>query len=727
MAAPNFSTTAGLASYRTGKLGNISLLPDTTLQSPPDPNRGYQTSSGPDTLQFLNGIRERLGRRGSASDLPLSKPGEKTPIGAKPQQKSEPSKGLTYAFGESAARRHLSSSAAPDLSKLEHPVNSESGISSRARSNFLSNFYTKKETGGESGKVPKVTGTGSISGSNEKYAGSFGLSPSTASINKINPITSSNSSSLFSSSDANRPKMTESISTQSREASHRNVLTPRGLSQIKSVSPTDIGSDVDGVKWDLKSKGNTTGNPTSVIDKLSSRTSTLPLSPKQVHFSDTTLPESTKRSAAKATFVTNMNTPSLPSKTSNIKNSTKPFTSSLDPYDHHEMRHGNKSPNFRESSPSLAAPNADSRDEGSPPGFPRSFPGPRRHSSFDAFSFANLGTTGTFALPNKSVASKQIENNAKRSLQINKLSPGNASFDVSNTSPSEPPLRQQLTVPNSSQTNQFPNFKRPSSPKAALLGTPLSPRPVGDARRSSLPDPSSFTKQQMVEALKNASQIRDKYANGSLSRLSTPAPKNNNNSIDHQQKEEQESPTAKISNSMAVKHKTTLVASTPTALSSLPASPSNPSYQQRGRAPSIPDIRGFTPIAEQQLQRRRSLRSDGTDGQDDQPLLTTPGSRNGNGRLHPEDMVSSRFSPVATQGKRFVADHDASYGHIDKCESDLELMDMLTACEDFKERRRIRARMRELKQQHYTKGNNTVNKVCATRRTFNSCCLQHRP
>ncbi|XP_005110151.2 uncharacterized protein LOC101846385 [Aplysia californica] len=61
--------------------------------------------------------------------------------------------------------------------------------------------------------------------------------------------------------------------------------------------------------------------------------------------------------------------------------------------------------------------------------------------------------------------------------------------------------------------------------------------------------------------------------------------------------------------------------------------------------------------------------------------------------------VARAGSPVLSSAQKGVHTHEGkSYNYVDSCESQAELSRMLQASEDFQERRRIRARMRDLKQ-----------------------------
>ncbi|RUS70350.1 hypothetical protein EGW08_021892, partial [Elysia chlorotica] len=351
---------------------------------------------------------------------------------------------------------------------------------------------------------------------------------------------------------------------------------------------------------------------------------------------------------------------------------------------------------------------------------------------------------------------------------------------------------QPSHMSSSPQPSHMSGLNRAAPPKTGLLSPDTS---ASLARRFSLPDPSAMTKQQIIEALQSASDIRDKYCGGparseekhagssnqprsqrghrllsddtrvtptrtdstlgsdprldqnlftsSTSRASfSPAPARpvGSSSLRSTESNGVTSADSSLRGKLAGMTSLSLLPSKQThGTESVPGRPSSPSNfrlhqdshssaasnrrsslspslptQRRGSAsPSIPDIRGFQPVIGQHQPRRRSLRSDGLpDGLDGQATSISAGSGSGMESFRPRRSSSSDVTPSVphTRPGDTHATHDgrdASYSDIDTCMSELELTEMLTTSDDFNERRRIRARMRELKSLQQRKGSNT--------------------
>ncbi|GFR62622.1 hypothetical protein ElyMa_001876600 [Elysia marginata] len=783
MAALNLSTAPSLTSFKTGGIGQASLIPNPNAELPP---AGQSSDSsvlppgmmtGTSSSQFLDNIRQRLDRKGKPAD----------------------------------SKSHEFSSW-PENKTL------------RARSNFLSNLYSKKGAA-----KPSYNESDDVSSDLDKQK----------EIKKTNDTREMFDTPLQSSSinDKFVPLLySQGFAIESNKASdspsQRNMLTPRGVS---------------------------TYTPSIVSDPVHTRTIGTDQPNKQVRFSDdeqhsvpgfpgqkfSTSGLYTPRSVGSPPNGETRSEATQTNKSALLKNSSKPLADMPD-IQNHDITNNldvtklsmpfsrlSDSPNKRSQSKfndSLKASNRseDSTKPSPPSGFPITFPGPRRHSSFDAFSFSRFNSGDTSPASPKAVSSgiKETFSSSHGSvsprLGVSSIrnTPSDAGYrtpehtkQMSPTLGSSPasvvsgvPKEIRLPRPSSPQTPQFSSLQRVTSPKTEYSTVP--------PRRLSLPDASTMTKQQMLEAIKSASDIRDKYSSGLggpvergqastskqrsrrlLSEDTTTASSAASDRVltpiglatdDENQEVFLPSATsltsrpgiagkfplqragfdavsttdtrksrdsglrgklAAMSSSSLLPSKQTFGAESVTALPLSPSnsrpkisqrsalsnlntsgnmsktgplysasdsahvpkmyssvssnsgssSPAQPSPLQRraSDSPSIPDIRGFLPVngTQQQQDRRRSLKSDGFDSsQDGLSTLTSSGT----GR----EKQSSRSAGRSTGST------GSSYSHIDECESELDLTEMLTVSEDFNERRRIRARMRELKTLQQRKGSN---------------------
>ena len=117
------------------------------------------------------------------------------------------------------------------------------------------------------------------------------------------------------------------------------------------------------------------------------------------------------------------------------------------------------------------------------------------------------------------------------------------------------------------------------------------------------------------------------------------------------------------------------------------SSQSPPPHQRISSAfPSIPDVRGFLPVSDQNQQqqqklqhRRRSLRSDGLDeGQGGHSSVMGTGTGRDSSSFRLARTPGPAFTPTSAQTKHGSTDDSLAYSHIDSCQSELDLTEMVS-------------------------------------------------
>ena len=506
MAAPQLSTVSGLASYGTSDLGHAPLMSNSSVSNTYSSASQIASMSTPssqqlsntNSLQFLDGIRKRLGRTGSNSDL-------------------SPNSGVTTRTQDSSYG---------DLASKQV----DSNANSRARSNFLSRFYSQREstkpTGSEN-NVRQVDNEKSGIDNNSSKGLFNSISPQSLH-DKANQLFLSSS---LPSADAQKPRGTNhkprETSQDPREtiqsgsayglSSQTNVLAPRGVSTLSSAKPSDSSSPVrppgsiqqsKQVRFSDQENFQQThkDQPFQYADHQSNSRSTHLTTTKL----GTRLGDSNTEPSASATTTT---TPAHPpgamrsestqtNKSALLRNSSKPRPGLIDLQSKTSSSSSSLS-NYPDKTPrakSVPSP-VGNQPASSPPAFPITYPGPRRHSSFDAFNFTKFSPEETSP---SSTSSPPLTGQSPRSPGLvekpDTMTPGPTApprLGVSGirTVPSDIGLRAAMQArpvsptliadgivpvtagvagshlhrPVSPQTSQISSSRRPSSPRTGKL------------------------------------------------------------------------------------------------------------------------------------------------------------------------------------------------------------------------------------------------------------------
>ena len=461
MAAPDLSTVPGVATFKTVSQDQAPLMSSFTLQqslSHVGRSSDAATSSShmladPNSLQFLQGIRQRLDRKGNHSDsLPsLGQTGKKT--GHFTAQRARVNEGQT---GKESARRSASTSDAPgDIGGTNS--------SSRTRSNFLANLYSQRES--TKPKPIEDVGLHQESGKDKDFDGNHNTNNS---FNRFSELANqgSFSSSSFPNNDTSRMIGSYPGDPNNEASSPRNVLTPRGVTNDTSPFSTNLAS--------TRSLGSELQN-------------------KQVRFIDEETPTSSN--------VTLISSPdrirsesTQTNKSALLRHSSKPLNDIADISSKSNKKQNSSLFSIASSSVSGVSDNNNqhkgnySLKSSSDPdfnlktGFPMT--SPRRHSSSDVFNFSKLsgGDTGPIC-PNTAItgASSTSPGPASPRLGVSSIRtmPSEAALRTAMRTRQEVPLTSRSSVaPLTSGTSDI-HLPRPSSPQTSLVSSSIrssSPR-----------------------------------------------------------------------------------------------------------------------------------------------------------------------------------------------------------------------------------------------------------